>query len=109
MNAGKRRSRIEIEMRGPGRDDWGHESQTWIPHVSGIWANIRYLNGKSFVAAGREVSESAVSIRIGYRRGITAAMRVRHGDEVFAIKAVLPDETRRRHVDLVCAIGGVDA
>lgn len=31
-------------------------------------------------------------------------MRVLHGETVYQIKAVLPDEARRDHVDLVCEV-----
>jgi head-tail adaptor len=31
-------------------------------------------------------------------------MRVLHGSTAFDIKAVLPDETRKTHVDLVCEV-----
>lgn len=109
MSAGKRRSRVDIEKVGPGVDDWGHESDSWVPHVRGIWAQIKHLNGKSFLAAGKEVSQAAVSIRIGYRKGIQGGMRVRDGETVYAIRAVLPDEERRRHVDLICTVGAADA
>lgn len=108
MSAGMRRSRVNIEQKTRVKDDWGHENDAWVPYVEGLWVNIKHLSGRAFVAAGKEVSEAAVSIRISYRRGVTAAMRVRDGDTVYEIKAVLPDEERRRHVDLVCGSGARD-
>lgn len=108
MSAGKRRSRIDIQRPISGTDDWGHPIEAWETVIPGIWAQIRNLNGKNFISSGREVSENAVSIRVGYRSGILPEMRVLHGNVVYRIRAVLPDEERRRKVDLVCSLGAWD-
>lgn len=105
MGAAKRRSRVDIEKAVVEKDDWGHESEVWVPFAPKIWAHIKNLNGKSFIAAGKEVAANSVSIRINFRRGVTTSMRVNHGGTIYRVLAVLPDEERRRHVDLVCSLG----
>lgn len=108
MGAAKRRSCVDIEKSDVEKDDWGHETAVWVPFAPRIWAHIKNLNGKSFIAAGKEVAANSVSIRINFRLGVTTSMRVKHGGTIYKIQAVLPDEERRRYVDLVCSLGAWD-
>ncbi|MDR2173657.1 MAG: phage head closure protein [Burkholderiales bacterium] len=99
------RSRVVIQRGVSDKTDkFGQPVVTWEDVVT-VWANIRYLNGKEFLTAGTEVSAATVSVRIRYRTDITADMRVLIGDAILNIKAVLPDEAKREHVDLVCETG----
>jgi SPP1 family predicted phage head-tail adaptor len=106
MGIGARNRRVRLQRRGETRDEAGQPSNGWIDVVpSPIWANIRTSNGKEFLAAGMEVSSVTASIRIRYREGITAGMRVLYRTTIYDIKAVLPDEAGRNHVDLAVATG----
>ena len=66
-----------------------------------IWANVKYLSGSESIKADASVSVVRASVRIRWRAGITAGMRVVHGADTLDIEAVLPG-TGRQHVDLVC-------
>lgn len=99
--------KVTIQQRGPATDGWGQvepSATNWTDHVT-VWANIRVSNGREFAAAGGETSQVTASIRIRYREGLTAGMRVLHGTTIYNVTAVLPDEAKREHVDLACTTG----
>ncbi len=103
MNAGQLNRKITIQAFGSGVDAIGQPIESWSTFAQ-TWANIRFLNGVESVKADAEVSVSKASIRIRYRQDITNAMRVVYNGITYEIKAVLPDEERREHVDLVCEV-----
>lgn len=104
MSALKYQNRIRIEARSDAQDASGQPVDEWILVVT-VWANMLQVSGKEFISAARDVSEVTASIRIRYRTGITAAMRVVHKETIYNIKAVLPDLAARQHVDLVVGTG----
>lgn len=101
FKAGKRNRRVEILERTGDRDAANDLADAW--RVAGnAWASIKYVSGITAIKAGAEQETAKASIRIPYRRSVLAGMRVRHGDDVYEVDAVLPDEERREHTDLVC-------
>lgn len=104
LRAGTLNKRVEVWKRGPERDDWGQRApEAWIPHAT-PWANIRHLSGAESIKADAPVSKVQASIRIHFRKDIKAGMQVRYQGTVYAIRAVLPDLERQKHVDLVCEV-----
>ena len=113
LNAGDLNRRITIEERAAGEDAAGQPNGAW-EEFGQAWADIRSPSGLSIaegerVAGGGEVSPYTVSMRIRWRTGITAGMRVTCSiggvDMVFDIKRVSPDLRNREHIDLVCETG----
>lgn len=104
MSRGKYNRRIVLERRQEGRTPSGQPTNTWV-EVARPWAQVLGQNGKEFIAADQETAERQLSLRIRYRNDVTAAWRVIYGFQVCDIKAVLPDEKRREHVDLVVSMG----
>lgn len=98
-------SRITIQQPGTDVDAIGQPADSWV-NVATVWATIRHTSGLSAIKSGADVSIVRASIRINWRTGIDDSMRVLHGAKVYDIKAVLPDEAGRKHVDLVCETGG---
>lgn len=104
LDAGSLNRRITIQKPGQLHDEWGSTipgSENWV-EVAKPWASIKNLSGLGAIKADAQASVVKTSIRIRYRTDITAGMRALHGSTVYDIKAVLPDEVRREHVDLVC-------
>lgn len=96
---------VSIRQRGSTQDGAGQPVETWTQITGGsVWANIRHPRGAEAVRGEKDVSIVQASIRIRRRTGVTAAMRVYHGSTIYEIKAVLPDEVSREHVDLVCEV-----
>lgn len=104
MNSGGLNRRIQIERRGAAVDSWGEPApDSWVPHIK-LWANIRHLNGTETIKADAPTSVVRASIRVRYRTDINAGMRVVYKGTIYDIKAPVPDEINREHLDLVCEV-----
>ena len=104
MQAGKLNKRVKVQKLGAAEDAWGQPlPENWVD-VAVVWASIRHPSGLAAIKAGAEVSVVQTSIRLRYRTDVLAGMRVLHGTTVHLVRAVLPDEAKREHVDLVCEV-----
>ena len=96
--------RVRLQKAVAAQDSLGESIRSWVD-VAEVWVDIRYLNGKEYLAAQIEVSKASVSMRIRWRTDVDAGMRVLHGSDIYNIEAVLPDMQGRVHLDLVCSTG----
>lgn len=101
MDAGQLRTRITIQRRDTGTDSWGQPVNTWTDVVS-VWSDFRHKSGSETIKSDAEVSMVRASVRIRWRTGIDAGMRLKVGEAFYSITAVLPDIAGRVFVDLVC-------
>jgi SPP1 family predicted phage head-tail adaptor len=100
MRAGQLRHRIAIERRPVEYDERGHESADWTTIQRDIPAKVSELSGRELERARQVVAEA--SIQITTRRTVaTSKDRVRFGQRLFQIGAVIPDE-RRTEQTLYC-------
>jgi len=105
MKAGALRHRVDLQTRVDSVDEIGQPSTTWTS-TAFLWGDVRYLTGLSAIKAGADTSTSKVSIRL--RHGtFNAGQRVVYGDEIFYVKAVLPDG-KKTYVDLLCEVINAD-
>lgn len=103
MRAGQLRHSVKLQSLTAGQDDIGQPVQTWTD-VATLWADVRFLNGMETVKADAGASVAKCSIRIRYRAGVTAGMRILEGSTAYDIRAVLPDSTGKRFLDLACQV-----
>ena len=103
MQAGLLNRRVTLQAPGTTQDELGQPIPGWTD-VAAVWADIRMKSGLESIKAGAPVSVVQASIRVRYRAGITAGMRVVHNLQAFNIVAVLPDVGGREYVDLVCEV-----
>lgn len=103
LAAGRLNQRITIESPSASVDSLGQPVVGWQV-VAMVWASIRHQSGAEAIKADAPISAVKASIRIRYRTGLDASMRVLHGATIYHIKAVLPDLARREYVDLVCEV-----
>ena len=101
MQAGRLNRRCVLQAPGTATDEIGQPIPGWTD-VATLWADIRMKSGLEAIKAGAPVSTVQASIRVRYRAGITAGMRVVHNLQVYQITAVMPDVGGREYVDLVC-------
>ena len=99
--AGSRNRLVSIQRRAIGQDEIGQPVETW-EEVARPWASIRHASGVETIKSGTDASVVRASVRILYRHGIDAGMRVVTSAAIYDIKAVLPDEQDRNGIDLVC-------
>lgn len=106
-----RRCRVSIE-RGTERRDAagdivrdaaGEPVRDWV-ELSKWWANIRFQSGMSSIRSEAPTSVARASLRGPLRRDVEPGMRIVRKGTIFKVLAVLPDEERRGHMDLVCEV-----
>jgi SPP1 family predicted phage head-tail adaptor len=103
MQAGRLNRRCTLQQPGTTTDELGQPIPGWTD-VATLWADIRMKSGLEAIKAGASVSVVQASIRVRYRAGITAGMRVVHNLVAYEIKAVMPDVGGREYVDLVAEV-----
>ena len=103
MQAGRLNRRCTLQAPGTTQDELGQPIPGWTD-VATVWGDVRLRSGLESIKAGATVSVVQASIRVRYRAGITAGMRVVHNLQAYNIVAVLPDVGAREYIDLVCEV-----
>lgn len=103
MQAGRLNRLVMLQAPGTAEDELGQPIPGWTD-VATLWADIRMKSGLESIKAGASASVVQASIRVRYRAGITAGMRVVHNLQAYNIVAVLPDVGAREYIDLVCEV-----
>lgn len=103
MQAGRLNRRCVIQQPSTATDAIGQPIPGWTDFAT-VWADIRMKSGLESIKAGAPVSVVAASIRIRYRAGVNAGMRVVHNLVAYEIKAVMPDVSGRVFLDLACEV-----
>lgn len=103
MQAGRLNRRCTLQAPGTTTDEIGQPIPGWTD-VATVWGDVRLRSGLESIKAGASVSTVQASIRIRYRAGINAGMRIVHNLTAYNITAVQPDVGGREFVDLVCEV-----
>ena len=103
MQAGRLNRRVTLQAPGTATDELGQPIPGWTD-VATLWADIRLKSGLESIKAGAPVSVVQASIRVRYRAGVTAGMRLVHNLQAYNIVAVMPGVGGREYVDLVCQV-----
>ena len=103
MQAGRLNRRCTLQAPGTTQDELGQPIHGWTD-VATVWGDVRLRSGLESVKAGAVVSTVQASVRIRYRTGINAGMRVLVGAVPYEVLAVQPDVGGREYVDLVCQV-----
>lgn len=103
MQAGRLNRRCTLQAPGTTQDELGQPIPGWTD-VATVWGDVRLRSGLESIKAGAVVSTVQASVRIRYRTGINAGMRVLVGSVPYEVLAVQPDVGGREYVDLVCQV-----
>mgnify|MGYP001398693095 CR=1 FL=1 len=103
MQAGRLRTRCTLQAPGTTQDELGQPIPGWTD-VATVWGDVRLRSGLESIKAGAVVSTVQASVRIRYRTGINAGMRVLVDSVPYEVLAVQPDVGGREYVDLVCQV-----
>lgn len=90
LKAGPLRHRVSLQERILTQDSDGNPITAW-EEVSAPWASVEPLSAREFIAAQAQQSAVTTRIRIRYRDGVNAQMRVVHRGRTYNIQGVLPD------------------
>ena len=103
MQAGRLNRRCVLQSPSTATDELGQPIPGWTD-VATVWGDIRMKSGMEAIKAGAPVSVVQASIRVRYRAGITAGMRIVHNLQAYNIVAVMPDVGGREYVDLIAEV-----
>ncbi|MEY9096281.1 phage head closure protein [Paenibacillus sp. RC84] len=98
MNSGALRHRITLQKKETGSDDEGLPLVNWIDFAS-VSAAIEPLRGREYFAAAAANAESTIKVRIRYRQGVTADMRVLYNGRILEVQSP-PIDPFERHKEL---------
>lgn len=100
LDPGQLRHRVTLQVASRTRTARGNVTETWND-IATVWARIRAVSGREYFAAQQAQSEVKTEITARYRRGVTPAWRVKHGNSIYDIEAVLPD-IKNEYMRLMC-------
>lgn len=99
VRAGELTNLIDIEARPAGQDDYGGAA-AFGPWAR-AWAKVEPLSGREIDDAGNVIiNEGVTRFTIRYLPGLTAAMRIKWGANIYAIEGP-PLNTNARNIELV--------
>jgi len=102
VNPGRLNKRVTLQRKKSTKVD-GKMVTSW-EDVATVWAAFEPLRGREYFAAAAVNAEGTIRVRIRYRSGLMADMRIKYGDRILDIKSppIDPDE---KHVELhlMCA------
>lgn len=107
IRSGALRHRVTLQALGAGSPQQtgsGMPDESW-GDVATVYASVEPLNGRELFAAQEHHAEVTTRIRLRYRSGITAKMRVSHGGTVYNILSVIDAEKRHKEIQLMCTDG----
>lgn len=90
---------LEAASRAP--DGGGGATLAWA-EVAQVWCAIRSLSGDETLSHDRLLPATRHEVWMRWRDGVTADMRLRLGQRVLAIAAVMDPDGRRHFLCLVC-------
>ena len=103
LRIGSLNSRVTLEQLSTTQDAAGQPVATWTV-IATLWANIVHNTGVESIKANADMSVTRASIRIRYKTGITAGMRISYNGAHYNIRAVLMDTVNKEFTDLVCEL-----
>lgn len=98
---GSLRRRVTIERPVLTPVEGGEQTVNWIP-VAHVFAEIRAMAGREDLAADALAGTVTHRVRMRYRPGVTADMRLTWGNRHFNIRAVLDPDERKRWLVCIC-------
>lgn len=101
MKTGTLRHYCELQSPVEAADSYGQRVQSWVT-TTYVWCAIEPLSGREGMAAQEVQATVTHLIRTHYQSGITSKMRLKLGDRVFSIAAVINVDERNRELHLPC-------
>ncbi|MCH9806764.1 MAG: phage head closure protein [Alphaproteobacteria bacterium] len=94
---GDLRQRIAIETPQRVSDGGGGADETWVL-VANVWASLRPLSGNERLEADAVAGTVSHEVVMRYRDGLGGEQRLRLGDRLFDLRAVMDVDERHRYL-----------
>lgn len=103
MKAGDLRHRIIIQQLAEAENDMGDIVQVWTDFAT-VRASVEPLTGREYLSAQQVTSETSGRIRMRYKAGVMATMRVLFGGRTYRILSVINPEERNIELELMTKV-----
>jgi len=100
LRAGELNRRVEIQANTPTTNDIGELVASWAT-VATIWAKIEPVSGRELLQTQQVQATATARIRMRYR-SITPLHRIKHGDDIYEINAVIDVDDIHEQLELLC-------
>lgn len=109
MRAGKLRHRVTLQRYEESQGPLGEILKRWVDYAT-VFAEVKGISGREFLASGSLSSETSIRIWIRFRSDVKQGHRVKHTSstvdgDIYGIEAALPDNNRTS-LELLCK-GGI--
>ena len=105
MQAGKLRDRLTIQQSTPTPDGMGGESVVWST-LATVWGsvipNLARAREAMAVSGGQVQADTLYDVRIRYRNGVAATMRIVWRGNTLEIESVMDPDQHKRELVLMC-------
>lgn len=101
VNPGELRSRVVVQSATRTPDEGGGYATAWEDGAS-LWAKVEPLEGSELLRAQQLQARVSHRVTIRYRRGLTAAQRLRLGSRVLEVHQVVDVDERHEFMELLC-------
>jgi SPP1 family predicted phage head-tail adaptor len=101
MRAGTLNRRVQLQRPVTDVDAEGRTGDVWTA-VATVWATVEPLQGREALLAAQAQTTLTHRVRIRYRTGVTARMRLVYGARIFDIQSVIDTGEARRELVLDC-------
>lgn len=108
MRAGLLDQRVTVQTRTESRSGSGEVTWNWVDWRT-VWASVLPLSGTKYFSAEQLQAATTHTVKVRYQPGYRTDQRVKHEVEpgvfqYFAIEAVVPIGSDKRHLDLMCTL-----
>jgi SPP1 family predicted phage head-tail adaptor len=94
------RHSVTIERPTSDKDAAGQPKARWVKHAERRAEIVRSPGREAFVAASR-LAKVPTFFRLRYLEGVTAGMRLVHGEKIYDIKSAVDKDGLKRELEIV--------
>jgi len=98
---GEMRHRVVFQTPSRSDDGYGGGQITWQDAFS-AWVSIEPISGREYYEAMAIQNQITHRIKTRYRSDITPELRIKHGDRIYEIEAVIDIGARHRFLEILC-------
>jgi len=101
LDPGELTKRMELQANAYTKGTDGAKVDAWTT-LATIYAGLFPLRGREFFQSQAVQSELSHRIRIHFRRNVRPEMRMKYGNRIFDIQAIINPEEANMYLDLMC-------
>ncbi|EIJ69446.1 phage head closure protein [Pasteurella bettyae] len=112
IKAGKYNKVITIQRRNKEKEkarNYGETRKTEWEDVATVHASVEPIQGREYFSGPFQLGEDIIRIRIRYLPNINRRMRVKYGERLLEINAVIDSKEEHKELQLMCKENSLNA